>query len=292
MTDFIQTMLDALSVGGLYAVVAIGVALIFSVMRLVNFAHGALIMVGAYAIYLLSEHGLVLWVVSTLLVVVVFALLMERVAFRPMRGEDMSALLIASFAVNTIMQDTAILVFGSIPKAVVLPAFFTESVSFIGLTVSNLTLLTLGCTAAALAGLGVFLRKVPAGIQMRAAAEDLVMARLVGIKANTVIATAFALSGLLAALAAILLAAQAGTVSPSFGFEAVIIAFVATVIGGMGSLPGAALGGLVLGVLTTLLQKYLPESAVGYRDSLVYGAVIVILLVRPQGIMGSLERSA
>jgi branched-chain amino acid transport system permease protein len=290
MQHTVQTIVNALSVGALDAIIALGIALVFSVMRLVNFAHGALIMVGAFAVYGLSTHGFVVWAVGALVIVLVLALLMERVAFRPVRNADMTTLLVTSFAVNTIIEDTSEMIYGGLPKSIGLPSFFTSTSNIGSYSISNLSLITIGTTAVSLALLVVFFNKTRVGVQMRAAAEDFRMARLLGIKANSMIAWAFGISGLLAGLAAILLVAQIGSAYPSFGLQPIIIGFVAVVIGGMGSLPGAVAGGLVLGAGTTVLQAELPAGAVGYRDAMVYAAVILILLFRPQGIFGTTER--
>jgi branched-chain amino acid transport system permease protein len=292
MQHTVQTAINAISVGALDAIIALGIAVVYSVMRLVNFAHGALIMVGAFVVYGLSTHGFLVLAVGTLLAVLVLALTMERVAFRPVRNADMTTLLVTSFAVNTIIEDTAELFAGGIPKSVGLPSFFTATSDIAGYSVSNLSMITIGSTAVSLGLVVIFFNKTRVGVQMRAAAEDFRMARLLGIKANSMIAWAFGISGLLAGLAAILLVAQIGSAYPSFGLQPIIIGFVAVVIGGMGSLPGAVVGGLVLGTGTTVLQAELPSGAVGYRDAMVYAAVILILLFRPQGIFGTTERQA
>jgi branched-chain amino acid transport system permease protein len=138
-----------------------------------------------------------------------------------------------------------------------------------------------------LIGLTVFLRRTPVGVQIRAAAEDFSMARMLGVRANVVVATAFAVSGLLAAVAGIFIATQSGALTPELGVQPVLIAFTATIIGGLGSLYGSALGGFVLGVFTAVLQVVLPDGAAPYRDSIVFGLVILILLVRPTGLIAT-----
>ena len=176
-------------------------------------------------------------------------------------------------------------VFGSLPRTTNLSPVVTESVEIGDLSVSKLNLITVTVTAALLVGLGLFLARTSLGVQMRAAAEDFRMARLLGVRANVVIATAFAISGLLAGVASLLLVAQSGTVSPQMGLYPVLVAFIATVLGGMGSLVGAVIGGYVLGALTVSLQVLLPLEFRSYRDAIAYAIVIVVLVVRPQGLV-------
>lgn len=292
MQYFFQILINGISLGALYAMVALGVALVFSVMRLINFAHSGFIMIGGYIVYLLAGGPLILWAAAAVLGVALVAVIIERLAFRPFRRSDSTTLLVASFALNTIIQAIAQITSGSIPKSPSLPPFLSGFVSIFGLDVSTLSLITVGVAVVVVAALVVFFRRTPVGVQMRAAAENFQMARLLGVNANRVIALAFAISGALAGLSGILLIAQTGSVSPSFGFQPVIIGFVAVVIGGMGSLPGAALGGVIIGLGTTLLQGYLPQSAMGFRDAFVFAGVIVLLLFVPQGIFGTKERRA
>jgi branched-chain amino acid transport system permease protein len=281
----LQNAVDAISLGSLYALFALGIALIFGIMQLVNFAHGELIMVGGYALFFLGHPPWPLLIAGVLAVVIVFALVMERVAFRPVRGANPATLLVTSFAVSFFLQNLAILIFSSRPKAVALSPIFTEFFSVGGLRIAKLNVLIVLVTILLLTGLAVFLKKTPLGVQMRAAAEDFGMARMLGVRANTVIATAFAISGLLAGAAALLLEAQTATLTPTMGLNPVIIAFVATVIGGMASLPGAVLGGFTLGCLTVALQAALPLEFRAYRDAFAFGVVIAILVFRPQGLI-------
>jgi branched-chain amino acid transport system permease protein len=283
--QLIQNAIDALSFGSLYALFALGIALIFGIMGLINFAHGELIMAGAFALVFLGHPGWPLLILGTVAVTVVFALAVERVAFRPVRRADPITLLVTSFAVSYLLQNLAAVTFGSVPKTTNLSTSLAESFSIGGVYIPKLDVVTVVVTLVLLAGLGLFLGRTRVGIQMRAAAEDFRMARVLGVKANRVIATAFALSGLLAAAASILLVAQTGVVTPTIGSSPVLIAFIATVLGGIGSLRGAVLGGFVLGFITVALQAYLPLELRYYRDAFAYGAVIAMLLVRPQGLI-------
>lgn len=285
MTLLLQNAIDAISVGSLYALFALGIALIFGIMRLINFAHGELIMVGGFALYLGRSLPWPILIVITIVACVVIALLMERVAFRPVRGADPTTLLITSFAVSFFLQNLAIMIFGALPRTANISTKLSESFSAGSLSIPWLDVVTIGVTMFLVVTLGAFLGRTSVGLQMRAAAEDFRMARALGVRANVVIATAFAISGILAGTASALLMIQTGTVTPTIGSSPVLIAFIATVLGGMGSLRGAVLGGLLLGVLTVALQSYLPLELRYYRDAFAYGAVIVMLIARPQGLV-------
>jgi branched-chain amino acid transport system permease protein len=283
----LQNTVDAISVGSLYALFALGIALIFGIMRLINFAHGELIMVGAFALYLLRDLPWPLLVLIAVGAVTVVALLMERIAFRPVRGADATTMLITSFAVSFFLQNLATTIFGALPRTANISTVLSTSFTLGSIEIPWLNVLTIGATLALVVALGLFLGKTPLGLQMRAAAEDFRMARVLGVRANVVIATAFAISGVLAGTASVLLMIQTGTVTPTVGSSPVLIAFIATVLGGMGSLRGAVLGGLLLGILTVALQSYLPLELRYYRDAFAYGAVILMLVVRPQGLIVS-----
>jgi branched-subunit amino acid ABC-type transport system permease component len=280
----IQDAVDAISLGSLYALFALGIAVIFGIMRLINFAHGELIMAGAYVLVLVSlPVGLL--IPLTLAVVIAVALVMERVAFRPVRDAPPATLLITSFALSYLLQNAAALKWGSLPRTTAFASGLDGSFTLGRVAIQKLDIVIIGVTLGLLAGVGLFFRSTTLGTQMRAAAEDFRMARVLGIRANTVVAAAFALSGLLAAVAAILLTAQTGTVSPTIGVNIVLFAFIATIVGGMGSLSGAVVGGFSIGALTVALQASLPLALRPYRDAFVFAAVLAVLIVRPQGLL-------
>jgi branched-chain amino acid transport system permease protein len=194
-------------------------------------------MAGAYVLVLVSLP-VVLLIPLTLAVVVAVALVMERVAFRPVRDAPPATLLITSFALSYLLQNAAALTWGSLPRTTAFASGLDGSLTLGQVAIQKLDIVIIGVTLALLAGVGLFFERTTLGTQMRAAAEDFRMARVLGIRANTVVASAFALSGLLAAVAAILLTAQTGTVSPTIGVSIVLFAFIATIVGGMGACPG------------------------------------------------------
>lgn len=282
----VQNIIDALSLGSVYALLALGIALVFGIMRLINFAHGELLMIAGYV--LLAFAGLPVWLGIALAIFIpaLIAVGMERLAFRPVRGAAPMTLLMTSFAVSSLIQGVALLAEGSRAKSVdVLPSL-SRAVHVAGASVQRLDLVIVAVTVVLFAALAAFLRRTPLGLQMRAAAEDFSMARALGVPANRVIASAFAISGLLAGVAAVLYVARTGALTPTMGLTPVLIGFVATVIGGVGTFWASAIGGYVLGAMTVLLQAYLPESLLPYRDAFVFGGVILLLVVRPQGIAG------
>jgi branched-chain amino acid transport system permease protein len=282
--EIAQIVVDALSLGGLYALTALGIGLIFSVMRLANLAHAEFVTIPAYALFALSGQPVIVAVVAAVVVGIVLAVATERVAFRALRNADSSTMLIASFAVSMLLQKLLVFSAGSRIKTLDPLPMLSRPIWIAGAQVSALKLVTIAVCALLLALLTLFLRKTRYGLQMRAAAENFTMSRLVGVRANTVIAVAFALSGALAAVVAVLFAAQTGFVHPRFGLQLVIIAFVATVIGGLGSLEGAVAGGFLVGVVSTLLQALLPADLRPFREAFLFVLVILVLLFRPQGL--------
>lgn len=285
METIVQTLIDAISVGGLYALTALGIGLIFGVMRLINFAHGELIMIAGYSIVLF--FGLPVWltVLGALIAALLLALVIERAAFRPLRDADPATLLISSFAVSFFLQKTMILLVGARPKGVDFMPGLAQQFQIGGIRLQLLQVVTILVSAALLIGLSWFLKTTRLGLEMRAAAENFRMAQVLGVRANRVIATAFAISALLAAVVACLFVAQTGLVQPRMGLQLVIIAFVGTVIGGLGSLSGAALGGFLVGAVTILLQALLPPDLRVFREAFVFVAVVLVLLFRPEGLI-------
>jgi branched-chain amino acid transport system permease protein len=281
----VQNVIDAVSLGAIYALAALGIGLIFSIMRLINFAHGELIMIGGYTLYFLAGQPYLVMALAAILVVTIAAFGMERLAFRTLRGASPTTLLIASFAVSYLLQHLILLLFGSRPTGVDFLSTLNQSIALGSLRLPMLQLATILVTSLAMVGLTLFFARTEAGMQMRAAAEDFTMARLVGVKANRVIAIAFALSGVLASLVSLFLVTQTGTVTYKMGVSMVLIAFVSSVIGGMGSLIGAALGGFLVGIVSVLLQAYLPVDLRPDRDAFVYLLFIAFLLWRPDGLM-------
>ncbi|MDP9365986.1 MAG: branched-chain amino acid ABC transporter permease [Chloroflexota bacterium] len=291
-SEFGQQFVNALGLGSIYALVAIGLAMVFGILRLINFAHGEVLMLGAFAAYYLAQAGLPFPAVALLAVLATVAvgLLMERVAYRAIRGAPDVALLLTSLAVSIVLQNGALLAFDAQPKPFPTPAAIQQQVTVGGgVQVSVTNLVTTGVALLLMALLTLFVTRTRLGIAMRAAAENAMAAQLMGINLTTVIVAAFAIGSALAGVAGILWGARVGRIEPLMGFIPVLKAFVATVIGGFGSIPGAVLGAYLLGFGEIYLVALLPGELSGYRDAFVFAALIVILLFRPQGILGSTE---
>jgi branched-chain amino acid transport system permease protein len=295
MTAFqylLQQMINAISIGSLYALMAIGLAMVFGILRLINFAHGDLIMVGSYIALLLLVAGMPFWAAALagIAASTLAGLIMERVAYRPIRGAPDVAMLLTSFAVTIFLENSAILIFSPTSRPFPAPAILTHALEFGPLRIASLDLIAIVVAGILLVLLTLFVTRTEVGISMRAASEDLLAAQLMGINVNVVIAYAFAIGSMLAGVVGLLWSARVGKVDPLMGFYPVLKAFVASVIGGLGSLPGAVLGGYVLGALEILLQGLLPAPLTPFRDAFVFVALITLLLFRPNGILGPTER--
>lgn len=288
MEQVVQNLVNALSLGATYALLALGLAMVFSILGLVNFAHGELVTIAAYVFYLLAAP-FALQVPVALVAGAGAAVLMERIAFRPLRGASFVTLLFATFALSVIIQNLFLALVSPRQRGAEFPPFLDGFFDIGGVTISTLQAYTAIVCAAALVVLTLFLRKTLTGLAMRAAAQDFEVTRLMGVNAGRVIATAFAISGALAAVAAIFITARRGTVDPGMGFTPLLTAFIATVIGGLGSLGGAVLGGFTLAAIEVGLDVTLPDGTLAYRDAVVLLIVIAILFFRPRGILGRAE---
>ncbi|MGY4238310.1 branched-chain amino acid transport system permease protein [Bradyrhizobium sp. USDA 4449] len=295
MSHFIQTLIDAVSLGSLYALAALGIGLLFGILRLINFAHGDFVTVGAYGLIapsaavaataFVGAWPLVPLVITICAIVVAVALISDRLVFSFLRRATPASLMIASFALGYLVQNLVLMVYGARPKSIGLWPELTRVIEFGDIRVPALQLVIVGTTLVLLLLLVLFLRHTRFGIEMRAASEDFVMARYLGVRANFVIAIAFAISGILASAVSLLLVTQTGVLSPVMGGGIVLYAFIATVLGGMGSLSGAVLGALSVGIASSFLQAYLPLEVRSFRDAFLFGLVVLVLAVRPSGLI-------
>ncbi|MCE2520522.1 MAG: branched-chain amino acid ABC transporter permease [Alphaproteobacteria bacterium] len=291
MEIVIQQFVNALSLGGTYALLALGLAMVFSVLGLINFAHGDLMTLTGYAMFFAIGAGLgmPLAVVLGIACAILAAVAMERVAFRPVRDANTATMLLTSLAVSTILHMLFQNLISARPRAIPVPSWMIGAVDVGGLAIGVIQLMSITATALLLIALSIFLRRSTLGIAMRAAALDFPVTRLMGINANAVVATAFGLSGLLAGVAGVLWLAQRGSVDPLMGFLPVLKAFIAVVLGGLGSLAGAVVGGFVLAFIEVFLRAFLPDGWLPFRESITLTLVIVLLLVRPEGLIGHRE---
>jgi branched-chain amino acid transport system permease protein len=289
-----QTLADAVGLGSIYALMAVGIGLVFGVLRLVNFAYGQLVMAGAFALALSSEWGWPLWtgIVLCFAVVIVLALLMDRIVFRPLRGHSPAVMLVATFAVAFLLQSIALLWFGSLGKIATSLAFLNRPVTISGVDIRKITFVSTGVAACSLVALVLLLNRTNVGLHMRAAAMDFQTARLLGVRANRVIAAAVLISGALAAIVAVMLTVQTPLVTPDFALRDTIIVLAGVVVGGMNRLVSATLGGFAIGFASGLLGGALPTDQSQYLPSFLFAAVILVLLIRPGGLFSRAGQTA
>jgi branched-chain amino acid transport system permease protein len=286
----LEFIINTLSLGSLYAMLALGLVIIYGILRLVNFAYGELIMIGGYTLYLLTGFTPLPWLFVALLAVIVSMLTSlgtELVAFRPVREKSLTAMLITSFAVSTLLQNGALLIISPRARAVTLPQIFQQSVNIAGTAVPWRNILTIVTCLVMLGLLTLLLKRTVLGIALRAAADNFRMTRMLGVPANTVISSAFAISGIMAGVVSIFWIGRSASVTPTLGAPPLLVAFVATVIGGMRSLTGAVVGGFVYAILISLLGIFLPPSLLEFREAFMFIFVILILLFRPEGLIRS-----
>ncbi len=288
MTAIVQHLVDAVSTGSTYALLGLGLTLVFSVMNLVNFAYGMLIVWGGYALSTVTDAGAPYWVGALTLFAAVVALswLMGVVAFRPFRHAPPATLLLTSFGVGLILQALASATFGDTPRLVLAPSVLGRTFRVGGVVVNVLQIVTVVAGGLVLSALHVLLHRTTLGLHIRASAEDPVTARLLGIRSERVLATVFVISGAVTAVVALLWLAKTGTVGPRTDLSPTLKAFIVVVIGGLGTIRGAVIGGLLLGAFESFLTAYLPSSWTNYQTSMVFVILMVLLLVRPQGIVG------
>jgi branched-chain amino acid transport system permease protein len=292
MEEFLQQVINAISLGGIYALLALGLAIVFSIFGLINFAHGELMTICGFTMYYAMKSGapFLLAVFLGIAAAGAAALLMERVAFRPLRGSTIPVLMLASIAVSGVLQVLFQNVVSARPVPIRMPEFLSESVTVFGLQFGVMKLIAFAATAIVLVLMSQFLKRTTLGLSMHAAADNFAVTRLMGIRADRVIGSAFVLSGLLAGGAAVLWIALRGSVDPLMGLLPLFKAFIATIIGGLGSLSGAVAGGFLLGFIDVGLQSYLPGSLLRYQDAFAFGIVILVLLIRPHGLLGKPEQ--
>jgi branched-chain amino acid transport system permease protein len=283
VTTFLQSVIDSVALGAVYSVVALAIGLVFGVMRLINLAYGELITAGAFTLAYLSNQPAIVAILACFGVVTALALVQEFV-FRPLRGTSPATMLVATFGVSYLLQSVYFLAFGSQGKAIGTLGGLNTAIAVGALRIRWISIVALLAGAGLLAVTALLLNKTTVGLQIRAAAADFRTARLLGVRANRVIAFAFLYSGLLAAAVAVLLTVQSPLATPDFGVQVTIFALVGVVVGGLDRLWTATLGGFTIGFATSLVGSELPSASSAYLPSVIYGLVIVVLLLRPGGL--------
>ena len=283
--SFLNYLVSGLSLGSVYAIIALGYTMVYGIAKMLNFAHGDVIMVGAYiCFFAFTRYGLnpFLSVILAMLVCTCLGIVIEKLAYKPLRAAPSLAVLITAIGVSYLLQNLALLFWSSNPKVFnsIIP---NESLNLGGLTVSYITLLTIAVCIVIMIVLTTFINKTKLGKAMRAVSEDKGAAQLMGIDVNTTISVTFAIGSGLAAIAGVLLCSAYPNLTPTTGSMPGIKAFTAAVFGGIGSIPGAFLGGLMLGVIENLAKAYISTQI---SDAIVFGVLIIVLLVKPAGLLG------
>jgi branched-chain amino acid transport system permease protein len=277
---------DATALGAVYALMAVGIGLVFGVLRLVNFAYGQLVMAGAFALALASQWGWPQWagIVLCFAVVLVLSMLMDRLVFRPLRGHSPAVMLVATFAVAFLLQSIALLWFGPLGKIATSLAYLNRPVTISHVDIRKITIVAVLVAVLCLIALALLLERTTVGLHMRASSMDFQTARMLGVRANRVIGMAVLVSGALAAVVAIMLTVQTPLVTPDFALRDTIIVLAGVVLGGMNRPIPATLGGFAIGFASGLLGGALPTNQSQYLPTFLFAAVILVLLVRPGGV--------
>ena len=286
---FLQYLINGISIGSVYAIIALGYTMVYGIAKMLNFAHGDVIMVGAYISFCVTNYlGLPAWVsiLAAMAVCTGLGILIEGLAYKPLRGTSSLAVLITAIGVSYFLQNAAQLLWGSAPKNFTSIVTFAPIKLFDGrLTITGEVLLTVAASIVIMVGLTLFTGKTRVGKAMRAVSEDRDAAQLMGINVNRTISMTFAIGSALAAIAGVLLCSTVPTLQPTTGSMPGIRAFTAAVFGGIGSIPGAMLGGILLGIIETMTKAYLSTQ---FSDAIVFLVLIVVLLVKPAGLMGKM----
>lgn len=291
-----QTLADALALGGVYALMAVGIGLVFGVLRLVNFAYGQLIMAGAYALAFAAQWGWPVWsgILLCFAVVLALSVVLDRLVFRPLRTQSPAVMLVATFAVAYLLQSIALLAFGPLGEIASSLAALNRPWTISGVDIRKIAIVSVAVAAGCLLMLQMLLTRTSLGLHMRAASIDFKTARMLGVRANRVIAGAVLVSGLFAAVCAVMLTVQSPLVTPDFALQDTIVVLAGVVLGGLNRPVPATLGGFAIGFASGVLGGALPTNQSQYLPTFLFAAVILVLLVRPNGLFtrggGAVER--
>jgi branched-chain amino acid transport system permease protein len=286
--QLVQYLVSALALGSLYALIAIGYTMVYGILRLINFAHGEVFMLGGYiAFYAVTIFFMPWWAgyIVALGLTGIFGIGIERAAYLPLRNSPRISIMISAIGVSFLMQNLAIVIFGGRPKGFPVPELFNKVVNVYTATVVNVSLIIPVITAVLLTGLLLIVHKTKTGMAMRAVSTDLSAARLMGIDVNKVVSFTFGTGSVLAAIGGVMWALKYPQLNPTMGMIPGLKCFIAAVIGGIGNIGGAVLGGLLLGFIEIMVIAALP-TLTGYRDAFAFVLLILVLLIKPSGLLG------
>ena len=288
MQEFLQHIANGTSVGSLYALIAIGYTMVYGILRLINFAHGDIFMLGVYLTYYGMIYTSMPWYLVFILSSIVTGLLgvaLERLAYKPLRGSPRITILISAIGASFLLQNLGVLVFGGRPKAFPIPDIFNRVITIGGVSVGIINFIIPIITVILLVVLNLFIKRTRTGMAMRALSKDYEAASLMGININGVVSVTFFIGSFLAAVGGIMWGIKYPQLMPLMGVIPGLKCFIAAVIGGIGNITGAVLGGFILGFGEILLIAFLPQLT-GYRDAFAFVVLIIILLIKPTGLMG------
>lgn len=284
MNEFLQQLINGLQTGSIFALIALGYTMVYGIAKMINFAHGDIIMVGAYSLYVLVDKvkmPALAAVILTVIICAVIGITIEKVAYKPLRKAPSLAVLITAIGVSFFLQSLALLIFDATPISFA-SIIKIEPIKIGGVVIQGITVITLIVTTICMVALTLFIKKTKMGRAMRAVSEDKQAAQLMGINVNRTISITFAIGSALAAIAGILYLSQYESLKPTLGALPGIKAFVAAVLGGIGSVPGAMLGGILLGIIESFAKSWHSELV----DAIVFGVLVLVLLVKPSGLLG------
>ena len=287
---FFQHFFNALTLGSLYGLIAIGYTMVYGILRLINFAHGDILMLGAYFVFYGTTTFFLPWgvaVVVAILAASAVGILVDRIAYRPLRDAPRISALISAIAVSFFIESLSVVVFSGLPRPVYQPEWLMTPINFGQLKLLPITLVVPVVSFVLVLGLLWIIHRTKPGLAMRAISKDIETTRLLGVRVDRIIALAFGLGSALAAVASLLLCSSYPLIGPYTGAMPGIKAFVAAVFGGIGSIPGAMIGGILLGVIENLSKAYISSTL---SDAIVFGVLIIVLLVKPTGILGKTMR--
>ena len=281
---FLTQIINGIQIGSIYALVALGYSMVYGIVRLINFAHGDIIMVGSYcAWYLMVKVNAPVWLAIVIAIVfcAMLGMLIEKVAYKPLRSSPRISLLITAIGISFLLQNLAQLIFSANPR--MMSNLFEGTLNIGQFSIAMVTVVVIAVSVVLMTGLTVLVNKTKVGKAMRAVSEDRDAAQLMGININNTISFTFGIGSALAAVAAVLYCSAYSQIQPTMGSLLGLRAFVAAVLGGIGSIPGAVIGGFLIGIAESLTKGYISSQL---SDAVVFGILIIVLLIKPTGLLG------